>query len=167
MRKSHLFYIMMLFAACIILMFHLHERTHFNTHPHIVIVYTILLTIISSFAELITNFNPTFSLLHNICLILTGTWLGQAVTFCNVLHLFCLHTMRLFSVYKIGFYLYPPWSWITVWDQNDVKSIVYVNNILTYHMIITCLSTLILMSFFSWKSEYSNECLNKLHITIK
>ncbi|CAI2731360.1 unnamed protein product [Schistosoma spindalis] len=129
---SDLFYLMVGCAVYFLLMFHLHERTPFDTHVHIILIHTISFTIISHIAQIISNSNPIFSLIHNFCFILIGSWL------CH-----------------IAFYLYPPWSWLTVWDQNDIISIIHVNNILSYHMIMICLTIIIMMFILNWKSRHT------------
>ncbi|CAH8610413.1 unnamed protein product [Schistosoma rodhaini] len=127
---SDFFYLLMGSAIYFMLTFHLHGRTPFDTHVHNILIQTILFTTISYFVEIISNSNLIFSLIHKFCLILTGSWLCQ-----------------------IGFYLYPPWSWLTVWDQNDIKSIIHANNIFSYHMIMICLTIIIMMSILSWKNR--------------
>ncbi|CAH8532292.1 unnamed protein product [Schistosoma turkestanicum] len=122
------------FAILILMTFHLHGRTAFDTHVHILLVQAIIFAVISNFAELISDYNTIFSLIRNFWYVLVGAWLCQ-----------------------IGFDLYPPWSWLPMWDQDDTKSIVHVNNIFSYHMIIISLAIIIIMYILNPKREYSSE----------
>ncbi|CAH8578503.1 unnamed protein product [Schistosoma intercalatum] len=127
-----LFYLMMGCAVYFLLMFHLHKRAPFDTHVHIILVHTILFTIISHIAQIISNSNPIFSLMHNFCFILIGSWL------CH-----------------IGLYLFSPWSWLIIRDQNDVISIIHANNTFSYHMIMICLTIIMMMFILNRKSRHT------------
>ncbi|CAH8604091.1 unnamed protein product [Schistosoma haematobium] len=100
-----LFYLMMGCAVYFLLMFHLHKRAPFDTHVHIILVHTILFTIISHIAQIISNSNPIFSLMHNFCFILIGSWL------CH-----------------IGLYLYSPWSMYYYCDRQGFEDNLITTN---------------------------------------
>lgn len=97
----------------ILFVFHLHGRTPADIYVHTILIYAVLLTIAVGTYEAVNLRSHIAGLLRSILIILQGTWF-----------------------WHVGAILYPPVSWLPVWDELAVESIPRAANVFCQHVLL-------------------------------
>ncbi|KAL7057285.1 hypothetical protein AAHC03_019395 [Spirometra sp. Aus1] len=111
--SDYLFNFLAITTEGILFVFHLHGRTPADIYVHTILIYAVLILIAVATYEAVNLRSHIAGLLRSILIILQGTWF-----------------------WHVGAILYPPVSWLPVWDELAVESIPRAANLFCQHVLL-------------------------------
>ncbi|VDD82636.1 unnamed protein product [Mesocestoides corti] len=111
--SDYFFSFLAITTEAVLFAFHLHGRTLADVYVHTILIYAVLCLIVVGVFEAIYPRSLLLGLVRSLFLILQGTWF-----------------------WHVGAILYPPVSWLPVWNEQAVESIPRATNVFIWHVIV-------------------------------